>query len=69
MVVFDQFEEIFTIHPEYWEHREIFFNQLAEALDQDRYLRVVLLSARTTSHNSSRCCLCFRPMSAFGSNA
>ena len=42
VVVFDQFEEIFTIHPEYWEHRELFFNQLAEALDQDRYLRVVL---------------------------
>jgi hypothetical protein len=42
VVVFDQFEEIFTIHPEYWEHRELFFNQLAETLDQDRYLRVVL---------------------------
>jgi hypothetical protein len=42
VVVFDQFEEIFTVNPEYWEHREEFFRELADALDADRYLRVVL---------------------------
>ena len=42
VVVFDQFEEIFTAYPEYWDHREGFFEQLADALEDDRYLRVVL---------------------------
>jgi hypothetical protein len=41
VAVFDQFEEIFTVHPEYWEHREGLFVQLAEALEADRYLRLV----------------------------
>jgi GH24 family phage-related lysozyme (muramidase) len=41
-VVFDQFEEIFTAYPERWEDREGFFEQLGEALESDRYLRVVL---------------------------
>lgn len=42
LVVFDQFEEIFTVHPEYWEHREGFFVQLAAALFDDPHLRVLI---------------------------
>ena len=41
-VVFDQFEEIFTAYPEHWEQHEAFFEELAAALEADRYLRVVL---------------------------
>ena len=42
VVIFDQFEEIFTVHPEHWEQRDGFFEQLAAALDADRHLHVVL---------------------------
>jgi hypothetical protein len=42
VVVFDQFEELFTVHTEHWEQREGFFEQLAAALDEDRHLRLVL---------------------------
>lgn len=42
VVVFDQFEEIFTVHPEHWEQRDGFFEQLAAALDADRHLHVLL---------------------------
>jgi len=42
VVIFDQFEEIFNYHPERWEDRETFFEQLAEALEADPLLRVIL---------------------------
>jgi hypothetical protein len=41
-LIFDQFEELFTAHPSYWRQRQDFFVQLAEALDADPLLRVVL---------------------------
>jgi tetratricopeptide (TPR) repeat protein len=41
-VVFDQFEELFTAYPEFWEQRVQFFRQVGEALEADSYLRVVL---------------------------
>jgi predicted acylesterase/phospholipase RssA len=41
-VVIDQLEEIFTVNQERWTHREDFFAQLAEALDDDPLLRVIL---------------------------
>jgi len=40
-VVFDQFEELFRLHPEHWRHRRPFFEQIAEALREDPLLRVV----------------------------
>lgn len=42
-VVFDQFEEVFTTQPEHWEDREPFFRELAGVVDQDPYLRLVLV--------------------------
>jgi hypothetical protein len=41
-IVFDQFEELFTVYPEQWEQRADYFAQLDEALRQDAHLRVVL---------------------------
>ncbi|HEV2765532.1 MAG TPA: hypothetical protein VGV38_21290 [Pyrinomonadaceae bacterium] len=41
VVVFDQFEEIFTTHVERWRDREKFFDQVGEALERDKRLRVV----------------------------
>ena len=41
VVIFDQFEEIFTLYPEYWEQRQGFFEQVAEALRLDPLLRVL----------------------------
>jgi predicted acylesterase/phospholipase RssA len=41
-LVIDQFEEIFTAHPEHWEERGPFFEQLAEALSDDPLLRIVI---------------------------
>lgn len=41
-VVLDQFEELFTAHPELWEEREGFFRDLRAALDADSGLRIVL---------------------------
>jgi WD40 repeat protein len=41
VVVFDQFEEIFSTHPERWKDREVFFNSVCDALEQDSSLRVV----------------------------
>jgi WD40 repeat protein len=41
-LIIDQFEEIFTAHPEAWEKQEDFFNQLAKAINDDPYLSVVL---------------------------
>ncbi len=41
-VFFDQFEELFTVYPEFWEERGELFEQLVEALDDDPHLHVVL---------------------------
>lgn len=41
VVVFDQFEEIFSTYPERWKDREVFFNSVSDALEQDSRLRVV----------------------------
>src|SRR5215213_294947 len=41
VIVFDQFEEIFTLHPERYKDRQNFFSQVAEALKADPYLRVI----------------------------
>ncbi len=41
-VVIDQFEELFTAHPERWPEREPFLRQLVKALDDDPLLRIVL---------------------------
>ena len=44
VIIFDQFEELFTLYPEQWhEQREAFFRQVAEALDADPLLRFVLV--------------------------
>src|SRR5574341_187527 len=42
-LIIDQFEELFSTHPEAWEKREDFFNQLAQAMHDDPYLWVVLV--------------------------
>lgn len=42
-LIIDQFEELFSTHPEAWEKREDFFNQLAQAMRDDPYLWVVLV--------------------------
>jgi tetratricopeptide (TPR) repeat protein len=42
VLLFDQFEELFTCYPERWKERAEFVDQLAEALRADDYLRVVL---------------------------
>ncbi len=41
VVVFDQFEEIFTLYPERYQDRQDFFCQVADALEGDPFLRVV----------------------------
>lgn len=41
VVTFDQFEEIFTLHPERYKDRLDFFAQIGEALKQDPFLRVI----------------------------
>lgn len=40
--IFDQFEELFTAYPEYWQQREGFVRQIATALEEDQLLRVVI---------------------------
>ena len=42
-LVIDQFEELFSTHAESWEQREAFFLQLAQAMEDDPYLWVVLV--------------------------
>jgi WD40 repeat protein len=42
-LIIDQFEELFSTHPEAWGKREDFFNQLAQAMQDDPYLWVVLV--------------------------
>jgi hypothetical protein len=41
-IVVDQFEELFTLHPDRWAEREGLFRQLALALERDQPLRVLL---------------------------
>lgn len=43
VAIFDQFEELFTTHPERWEERPVFFSQVRRALDEDPMLRVVFV--------------------------
>lgn len=42
VLVLDQFEELITTYPTFWQHREDFFRQLDEAMRADELLRVVL---------------------------
>jgi tetratricopeptide (TPR) repeat protein len=41
VIIFDQFEELFTLYPGRWEDREEFFEQIAEVLEKDPLARVV----------------------------
>jgi hypothetical protein len=41
VVIFDQFEEIFTVYPERFEDRQNFFEQVRNALESDTLLRIV----------------------------
>lgn len=44
LLIFDQFEELFNYYPENWqEQQQIFFLQIAEALNTNRMLRVVFV--------------------------
>ena len=43
VVVFDQFEELFTSYPEHWTEREGFFAQVRDALAEDPFLRVLFV--------------------------
>ena len=40
-LIFDQFEELFTIYPAYWRQRQAFVEQICEILDEDPLLRIV----------------------------
>jgi hypothetical protein len=42
VLIIDQFEEIFTAHPTYWEHRQQFFQQLRDAMEADPLLWVII---------------------------
>jgi uncharacterized caspase-like protein len=42
-LIIDQFEELFSAHLEQWGRREDFFNQLAQAMQDDPQLQVVLV--------------------------
>ncbi len=41
VLIFDQFEELFTTYPERWQDREGFFNQISRALRDEPLLHVV----------------------------
>jgi tetratricopeptide (TPR) repeat protein len=41
VAIFDQFEELFTFYPERWADRQDFFDQINEALEDDRLLRAI----------------------------
>ena len=43
VIVFDQFEELFTFYPERWPEREQFFEQVNKALLNDSHLRVIFV--------------------------
>lgn len=42
-LIIDQFEELFSTHPEAWEKREDFFAQVAQAMQDDPHLWLVLV--------------------------
>ena len=42
-MAFDQFEELFSCYPQRWQDRAEFFNQVAEALRKDSFLRVLFV--------------------------
>ncbi len=42
-LIIDQFEELFSTHPEAWEKREDFFVQVSQAMQDDPHLWVVLV--------------------------
>ncbi|WP_420629074.1 pre-peptidase C-terminal domain-containing protein [Candidatus Leptofilum sp.] len=42
VLIIDQFEEIFTVHPEYEQERIAFFHQLSKAMSEDPYLYILL---------------------------
>jgi tetratricopeptide (TPR) repeat protein len=41
LIVFDQFEELFSFYPDRWREREGFFKQVSAVLEEDRIARVV----------------------------
>jgi len=43
LLIFDQFEELFTTHPERWQDRRIFLDQLAEASSSHADLRILVV--------------------------
>ena len=43
VVIFDQFEELFTFYPERWRDREDLFSQVRGALEEDSLLRVIFI--------------------------
>lgn len=43
VIIFDQFEELFTFYPERWADREGFFLQVAQLLDSDPLCRVLFV--------------------------
>ena len=43
VVIFDQFEELFSSHQERWQDRKEFFRQIADALKDDALLRIVFV--------------------------
>ncbi|HUD37617.1 MAG TPA: NACHT domain-containing protein [Streptosporangiaceae bacterium] len=43
LLVFDQFEELFTAYPDRWHDRSGFLEQLTEAIDADQGLRVLVV--------------------------
>lgn len=42
VIIFDQFEELFTFYPESWPLRKAFFEQLCKLLDHDPFIHVLL---------------------------
>jgi hypothetical protein len=42
LMIFDQFEELFTTHADRWQHRRGFFEQLRDAMRADAGLRILL---------------------------
>src|SRR5262245_63086599 len=43
LVIFDQFEEVLVLHPECWDQRPNFFEQVRDALEADPMLRMVFV--------------------------
>lgn len=43
LIIFDQFEELFTAFPERWEERDDFFRQVRDALRADEDLRILFV--------------------------